>query len=79
MVLTFECNVNLAARFDHLNAVIWLIESEGCSPTERAKNGITPLHLAAARGSINVTRWLSQHDTRLAHICTRITVILHPG
>ena len=76
-MLTFQCNVNLAARFDHLNVVIWLIESEECSPTERAKNGITPLHLAAAKGSINVTRWLSQHDNRLACVRIRVAMILY--
>lgn len=43
---------------------MWLVESETCDPLDKAKGGIIPLHLAAARGSIDTLRWLSQHSKR---------------
>lgn len=58
--------VYAASRFGHLSVVVWLVESEGCSVVERAQNGVTPVHLAAAKGSINCLRWLTQHDSRYA-------------
>ena len=64
-VIMFVILFPLAARFDQVSVVVWLIESEESSPVEKAKNGITPLHLAAARGSLNVVRWLSQNALRL--------------
>ena len=54
----------LAARFGHLNVVVWLVESEGCSALDRAQNGVTPVHLAAAKGSINCLKWLSQNHPK---------------
>ena len=52
----------LASRFGHLPVVVWLAENEGCSATDKAQNGVTPVHLAAAKGSINCLRWLTQND-----------------
>lgn len=53
-----------AATFDHLPTVVWLVESEHCSVSERAQSGITPVHLAAAKGSLKCLRWMAQHDPR---------------
>ncbi len=73
-----------AARFDHLAVVVWLVESEGCNAVDRAQNGVTPVHLAAAKGSINCLRWLTQHNKRyryqkwtfVAHVCQLHTSFL---
>ncbi len=51
-----------AARFGHLGVVVWLVESEGCSVLDKAQNGVTPIHLAAAKGSVNCLKWLSQSN-----------------
>ena len=48
------------------------MESEGCSATDKAQNGVTPLHLAAAKGSINCLRWLTENN--LQYALSRITV-----
>lgn len=43
--------------------VVWLVESESCDVLDKAQNGVTPIHLAAAKGSINCLKWLSQHNS----------------
>ena len=53
-----------AARFGHLGVVVWLVESEGCSVLDQAQNGVTAVHLAAAKGSINCLKWLTQQNPR---------------
>ena len=53
-----------AARFNKVAVIVWLVETEGCDPMERAKGGITPLHLAAARGSTETIRWLTQYSQK---------------
>lgn len=58
------CLVSSASRFDQLSVVVWLVESENFDPLDRAQNNITPLHLAAAKGSMNVLRWLSRFAPR---------------
>lgn len=55
---------SLAARFGHLNVVTWLVDVKKCSALDRAQNGVTPVHLAAAKGSINCLKWLSQSHPR---------------
>ena len=61
-MLSFHPSWFLASRFGHLPVVVWLVESEGCSAADKAQNGVTPVHLAAAKGSINCLRWLTQND-----------------
>lgn len=59
----YYCNkyiYSVASRFGHLNVVVWLVENKQCSALEQAQNGVTPVHLAAAKGSINCLKWLSQ-------------------
>ena len=56
----------VASRFGHLPVVVWLVETEGCSATDKAQNGVTPVHLAAAKGSINCLRWLTQNNLSYA-------------
>ena len=56
-----------ASRFGHLPVVVWLVESEGCTATDKAQNGVTPVHLAAAKGSINCLRWLTQSNLSYAN------------
>ena len=68
MIIFLKFMGYLAARFGHLPAVVWLVESEGCSASDKAQNGVTPIHLAAAKGSINCLRWLTQNDLKSA-IC----------
>ena len=58
-----------ASRFGHLPVVVWLVESEGCSASDKAQNGVTPVHLAAAKGSINCLRWLTQNDQMYELCC----------
>ena len=60
----------VAARFGHMPIAVWLVESEGVSVSEKAQNGVTPVHLAAAKGSINCLRWMTQHDKRYCFACT---------
>ena len=65
----------LAARFGHLPAVVWLVESEGCSASDKAQNGVTPVHLAAAKGSINCLRWLTQNDLKSATCISKLCIM----
>ncbi len=53
-----------AARFGYLNVVTWLVDFKQCNYLEKAQNGVTPVHLAAAKGSINCLKWLSQTHPR---------------
>lgn len=54
----------IAARFNKVSVMMWLVESMKCNPVEIAKGGVTPLHLAAAKGSFDSVRWLAQYYKR---------------
>ena len=64
MIIIHATSLALAGRFGHLAVVVWLVEAEGCSAADKAQNGVTPVHLAAAKGSINCLKWLTQHNPR---------------
>ena len=72
-----DCLVS-AARFGHLNVITWLVDFKKCSALDRAQNGVTPVHLAAAKGSINCLKWLSQTHPRcvqLSYVCVCVQCV----
>lgn len=53
----------MAAHYDHVNVALLLLE-KGASPHAAAKNGYTPLHIAAKKNQIDIATTLLQYGAK---------------
>lgn len=53
----------MAAHYDHVNVALLLLE-KGASPHATAKNGYTPLHIAAKKNQMDIATSLLEYGAR---------------
>ena len=54
--------IECAGSFDNISAVEYLLENDYFGINDISEEGTTVLHVAAKRGSVNVCRYLLEHD-----------------